>query len=208
MIVGLFGDIGSGKTIDGIKFIKELSDNGYKIYSNIGLTDIPYTRLTLDYLLDIVEKGKIVNEPEVYLVDEIILWGLDSRGGSSKISKVLSYFLLQTRKLSHGKEYDIGTYFIYTTQYPDLIDKRLWITTSIKISHFKFQEGENTYIIRYWYIKKLMKIITRKDIFLANPYFKYYDTKEIVKIATTNRYDKYKKPIDTTQKKIINWEEA
>jgi hypothetical protein len=208
MIVGLYGDIGSGKTINGIRFLKELSDKGYKIYSNITLLDIPYTNLTLDDLLDIVEYGKIVNEPEVYFIDEIILWGLDSRTGSSKISRILSYFLLQTRKLSHGKEYDIGTYFIYTTQYPDLIDKRLWIATTIKISHFKHKTTNGTFIIRYWYIKKLMKIIQKIDLFKADNYFKYYDTKEIVRIQKTDRYNKktdlskYK-----TQKKIVDWGE-
>lgn len=201
MIIGLFGSVGSGKTADGIKFIKMCYERGYKIYSNTGLNNIPFTPIDLDYLLDIVEVGHEVTQPELFFIDEIILFGLDSRNGG-KVAKILSYLMLQNRKLSFD-EHNKPTYFIYTTQYSDLIDNRLWKTSEVKINHFKIQTHRATYIFRYWYIKKNMRTHAYIDYFIGDNYFKYYDTKQIIKVAKTNRYEKNKKSIDLIKQKTL-----
>ena len=191
MIIGLFGDVGSGKTVNGIRFIVDsLINRGYKIFTNLNLTGIEFTYITIEDLLDIVEKGHEVVCPEAYILDEIILLGLDSRHGS-KVSQILSYLMLQNRKLSFNEKTH-PTYFIYTTQYPDLIDNRLWRTSEIKISHFKIEYNDKTYIFRFWYIKKFKGIVTKIDYFIADPYFKYFNTKQIVKVSHTDRYKNYK----------------
>lgn len=186
MIIGLFGDVRSGKTVSAVKLLWGLYKGGYRVYSNMSLK-FPYTPLSTDYLINIVEGIETPDENAVYFIDEITLI-LDSRSsGTSKINRIISYFLLQSGKI--GRDKDIGTYVIYTSQYPDLIDKRLWLTTNIKISCMKQKFYDKTVIMQYWYIKKTLHILTKIEFIIADDYFKYYDTKQVIRIEKT-KYDK------------------
>lgn len=121
MILGYFGNVGQGKTYGAVVELKRLHDLGYIIYSNTWLI-FPYKELTLDFILDIVEKNLSLPDDCVFFIDEISIW-LDSRCSMSKRNRIISYFLAQTRKL--GKNKDFGLILLFTVQFSHMIDKRL-----------------------------------------------------------------------------------
>lgn len=178
MIIGLFGDLGQGKTLSAIRLLTHKYAEGYSIYSNIGLS-FPYTNLTMDMMIDIAKGLATVPERSVFFIDEITLY-LDSRNsGTGKINKLISYFLLQTRKLG---DQDVGLYFFYTTQFPRLIDIRLWLLTTIKIVCNKDEFMNEKIFTNTWIIDKINGVIIEKEYFLGKDFYKFYDTKQIVRI--------------------------
>lgn len=189
MIIGLLGDLRSGKTLTAVKELKKLYDNGYNIYSNIHL-NFPSKKITLEQLEKIVETGHGFGDDDaVVFIDEIHIW-LDSRVSVSKRNRIVSYFLLQTGKL--GKSSDYGMIFIYTTQYADLIDKRLRKPTII--SGFCEKHEINTDgLKRKIFVVEWHKIVNgeehiRKECYFGEKYYPLYDTREIVKMEKSS-YD-------------------
>lgn len=183
MIIGYFGDIGSGKTTALCRQAVDLYNDGYDVYTNLDLT-IPTHSLTPDDLLDIVEKGIVFPNPTVFCIDEIALY-MDSRN-LSKTTRILSYVILMNRKLSQGK---YTFYLLYTTQYPRLIDIRLWLFTTIKgVCEFADLDDLQIVLITFHY-DSIMGEDVWEDAFIANDYFKYFDTYQIIKLPKS-RYDK------------------
>ena len=129
MIIGFFGNMCDGKTLNAVIKLKEYYDRGYVIYSNTWLS-FPYVSLLSKDLIDIAEGKKELPFNCAMFIDEIHVW-LDSRVSGSKKNRIISYFLLQTGKM--GSDADIGLILIYTTQYYHQIDKRLRSTTCIAI---------------------------------------------------------------------------
>jgi hypothetical protein len=77
MIIGYYGNVRQGKTYGAVLELFLLWLKGYVIYSNTWLA-FPFKILTLDYLLDIVEKDLNIEDNAVFFIDEIPIW-LDSR---------------------------------------------------------------------------------------------------------------------------------
>lgn len=183
MIIGYFGDLGSGKTLSMVKMLHTLWERGYTIHTNVGVS-FPHKPLEIDYMIDIVEGNATIEDKSVFAIDEMAVY-MDSRN-LTKTNKIISYLLLQTRKLNSQ---ETGLYFLYTTQFPRLIDVRLWLVTAIKIVCTKNQFGEYTIINETWIIDRIQSSNVFYESFVANFYFQYYDTKQIIKIPKS-KYDK------------------
>lgn len=185
MIYGFCGQIRQGKTLSAVREIMKYYHEGKTIYSNIRLS-IPYKPLTIDMLIDAVENDKNIFDPDsICLIDEIHIW-LDSRTSASKRNKIVTYFLLQTGKM--GIESDFGLILIYTTQWTDQIDKRLRHLTEVLIECEKKEFDGYKIFINHVTMFKGTKLIQYSDCFFGEEYYKFYDTKEIVR-QEKSRYD-------------------
>lgn len=186
MIIGFFGNVRQGKTLGAVAELKNLYDNGYTIYSNTFL-NFKYKPLDMDFLFDIVEKELDIEDNAVFFIDEIHIW-LDSRISGSKRNRILSYFLLQSGKL--GKNTDYGLIMLFTSQYPDQIDKRLRHTMDIGVQCEKIIYKNIKLFLQTRYIYKGDKSFSYRKI-LQNPeiLYKLYDTRKRIKVVLTDRYD-------------------
>lgn len=184
MIIGLMGDPRSGKTLTAVRECERLYNQGYNIYSNIKL-NFPSKTITLKQLENIVEHGKgFGDDNAVVFIDEIHTW-IDSRASQTVRNRIISYFLLQTGKI--GKSKDFGMIFLYTTQYPDLIDKRLRKPTVISGFCEKIDVSGEKIIQVEWHWIRNGEEIMRTERFFAHHYYNLYDTREIVSLEK----DKY-----------------
>lgn len=91
------GDIGSGKSLLCCYFAMVGHSMDKTIYSNLHFK-FPYQKLLLEELVDL-KTGEIILDLQdaVVIIDEAYLW-LESRLSTSKRNRIISYFLLQSRK--------------------------------------------------------------------------------------------------------------
>ena len=161
MIIGINGDIGSGKTVLAVFFAYLLKLKGYRVMSNVrikfpdGTEAEPIDTKNLDKLDHCVI---ILDEAHIYL---------DSRRSASKTNMTTSYFILQTRKR--------GIILIYTAQLGTSVDKRLR-----NVQDFNIVAIKNKQFFKYVVSSQTSerRITIRKDKF--KPIFKMYDTNEII----------------------------
>lgn len=170
MIYGFIGDIGQGKTLSMIRIAYTLYKQGHKIYSNIKL-NFPFEYFTLSDIIKYAENDKTFKNA-VFIIDEAHIF-IDSRNSMSKKNLIISYFILQTRK----KDVTL----LYTTQYFHQIDKRLRASTNAIIECYYKNINNNPIALNIINIMKNNNIIIKKDIFNPKPYFKLYNTYEVVK---------------------------
>lgn len=176
MIAGFIGKMGSGKTLSMVRETLKYYKQGYKIYSNFHLK-IPYEPLDFSTLFKMAENQEDLKNV-VILLDEVHIL-LDARSGMRKENKVVTFWLNQTRKM--------GVKLYYTTQHEDQIDKRLRFGTDF----FVFCEG-----IKYLkdngkeYFIAVNRITDgdnyREEVYIGNPFFRYYDTNEVVSFLETS----------------------
>lgn len=161
MIIGINGDIGSGKTVLAVLFAYKLKQKGYRVMSNVkikfpdGSTSEPIDTKNLDKLDHCVI---ILDEAHIYL---------DSRRSASKNNMTTSYFILQTRKR--------GIILIYTAQLGSSVDKRLRNVQDYNIVAIK-DKRYFKYVVSNQTTEKTL--ILKKEKF--KPVFKMYDTNEII----------------------------
>lgn len=178
MLIGIEGNIGSGKTVYAVRCAKLDSDRGLKIVTNLTLQNIPYETFDIEKFLNNEESEKLKNA--TVILDEITVY-MDCRLGSSKQNLLMGYLVLQSRKR--------GLNIIYTTQNLDLVDyKRLVKYTNIVVyaqpvyitdNDGKIKELEH---YRHYTIVDLRKYrdnITQIHLKIS-PYYKYYDTDQII----------------------------
>ena len=171
MLIGVLGGFGSGKTLLLAVFGYKLSFNPkYVVYSNFRIKNVEY--LTPRKLLDINPKEK----KAVILLDEVYSW-LDSRVSISKINRILSWVVLQSRK----RNMDI----IYSAQLGSSVDLRLRDMTDIIIYceclGNPVKPKGFAYLIEW---QKGFRNLRRRFFFsfkTASKFFDVYDTREIVK---------------------------
>lgn len=184
MIICIYGGQGSGKTLFLVKKGFEAHKQGRKVYSNFALN---YPHEIIDFE-DLVECN--LNKA-VVLLDEAHIWGLDARSSMSKVNKKLvGGFIPQVRKQ--------GVDLFATSQFPRQLDVRLRENSDYAF-HMK----------KYLYDRKNKKLVdvtqsqqfSAEDImlvevafmrnedgkdgvfrFIANDFYKLYDTKEVVKL--------------------------
>lgn len=171
MIIGYVGTRGRGKTLSCVREAYEHYLKGYTIYSNINLNKKYFkTWFKLDgqMLVDWVEGDKQFKKA-FFILDEVHVY-LDSRMGMSKRNIIISYFILQTRK----RDVRLG----YTTQFYNQVEKRLRQPTEVIV---ECQNYNNKGIIINRNIVYVLELNHKfQQQFIANDYFDFYDTNEIV----------------------------
>jgi len=123
MIVGIVGQMGSGKTLSMVFFAYHYQKQGKKILSNFRVR-FPHRIITKK---DIIEYGKGCSkelEDTLICLDEVQIM-LDSRLHAKKGNRLISYMLLQSRKRSVD--------WFYTTQQFHNVEKRLRENTDLII---------------------------------------------------------------------------
>lgn len=187
MLIGIEGNIGSGKTLYAVRCAKRDSDRGIKIVTNLNLIGIPYETFDINQFLDNKYSESLKNA--TVILDEITVY-MDCRLGSSKQNLLMGYLVLQSRKR--------GLNIIYTTQDLDLVDyKRLVKYTNIvvyaqpiytKDIEGKVVEQENYRNYTLVDLRKKKDNITQFNMKIS-PYYKYYDTDQIIEplVKLTNK---------------------
>jgi hypothetical protein len=188
MIIGYFGNVRQGKTLSAVRELYKFHLLGYTIYSNTPLS-FDYKPLTLDYLLDIVEKDLNVEDNSIFFIDEITLWA-DSRISAGKRNRIVSYFLLQSGKLGNNTDY--GLILLFTAQFTHLIDKRLRHTLDIGVQCKKILFKGDKYFIQERHVFKGDKSYCQSRIFKGTKQlYELYDTRKKIKVEK----DRYKEDI-------------
>lgn len=166
--IALIGDTGGGKTVTLTALGKMYAQMGYKIFANYTLIDTEYEHIEFN---DIVDFPEYLHDG-VILIDEAHI-GTDAYAFFTQRVKEITKFATQTRKRR--------LIFIYTTQVFTQTAKRLrdlttYIiycdTTEIK-DLFRLMVHDRT-IDNQGYLKTLY--------LHGRPFFKYYDTNEIIEL--------------------------
>lgn len=175
MIIGIEGGLGTGKTIIMVRYLLKDYLNELKLFTNFGLKNIDYNKL------DVLEIMKNENLSGVSIgIDEITVF-LDCRKSGSKMNRILSYFILQTRKRN------VNLYF--TTQSFNYIDRRMLEHTDIRVlcRHIYNENNEVVPNIKSYSIIDCRDIssgvadIPIHRIYLdISKYYTFYDTNEVI----------------------------
>lgn len=195
MIEMYYGNVRQGKTFGAVIRLFLLWLDGYTIYSNTWLA-FPFKPLTLDYILDIVEKDlEIPEDKPVFFLDELGVL-LDSRTSMSKRNRIIGYFLSQSGKLSKVNT-DYGLILIGTCQFEELLDRRLRKYTDKKIESEKFvYKGEKAFFQTIT-VYRGKKSYQYNNILVGSPkLYALYDTRKKIRYEK-DRYSKDKDNINT-----------
>ena len=101
MIVGITAQqgqrLGSGKTLFAVLYVyrlyRKLKKHGYKVYSNISLYGIPYTRITRLGELSGIDKA-------IILLDDVYKW-VDAYRHASRMNTLVTVLGTESRKAHH-----------------------------------------------------------------------------------------------------------
>ena len=166
--------MGSGKTLSLCRQVYREYKKGKKVISNMHF-NFPYTPLTIEMLLEYDREDTDLQDC-VLVIDEAHIY-LDSRTSVSKKNRIISMFLVQTRKKN--------VHLYYTTQYFDQVDKRLRqnsdVVTRCRTIPYK-QVGKVLIKITYntMMIKEEFGYRTKKTFFISNPFYNMYDTNQVI----------------------------
>lgn len=188
MLYGIIGKKGAGKTLFLTYLLKKYSDsdNKVKIYTNYTLKGINFEEINFKEIFknDIEIKNAIVGIDEIYLI-------ADCRTSMTKMNKLISYLLYQTRKA--------GVDIFYTAVSYSTIDIRLRRGTdgiffpNLYVDGKKVLNPESLTRIKMDQIIKRGCLIQLKGLFhteyathnfsVDNPqnYFKYYSSYQMIK---------------------------
>lgn len=172
MIIGIHGDLGSGKTAIMTLLAYFFYKNGYKVMSNYGLK-FPHETIDVNNVED--------NYNYVVCIDEMTTI-LDGRNSSSAFNKDFSYFVLQSRKRN--------IILIYTAQFKDSVDKRLRNLQDYII--YCIKRNSKLY---YYLMPSSETSVKRASILLKSiipTLKKLYDTNEIIKPINLKRISEKK----------------
>lgn len=184
-IIAYIGGIGSGKTLSMVKYAYEKYLSGRDIYSNLRL-NFPDKKGSgkIEYLNGKFFKdyttSKFNVRNAVILIDEAHVF-LSCRNSMSNTNKIFSRFITQARKRSVD--------MVYTTQDKSAllfidsgqVDKNLRRLTDFIVfcnNLNKTFSGGKEYFVQTMHDNYGIKLSMKK--FLGNPYFKLFDTNEII----------------------------
>ncbi|HJZ24278.1 MAG TPA: AAA family ATPase [Candidatus Babeliales bacterium] len=190
MIYIIVGQQGSGKTLLAVKELLSYHRKKYKIISNVNLLGVKH---------DIIDYDKVVNceyDKAVVFIDEIHQL-LPARGSMSKKSiAIVDGFLSMIRKKK--------VILIGTTQYERKMDVRLRMEKDYLIMCERYICINNSFqkASPDFFDSNVPAIISckahcifdqsRQDFFfIANHYYKYYDTRQIILIRKSKKEDKH-----------------
>ncbi len=164
-VIAYVGPRGSCKTLFAVATMKTYQSEGYKIFSNITLFDIPYTKV------DFLQLSKF---PEwlrdgIVVMDEMTL-GADAYNFLHKQVRDITKFVVQIRKRN--------LMFIYITQDFSTIAKRLRGQTDY---YYEFHAGSigGTSQINVFNLRNQFEFIQTIP-FDGRNYFDFYNTNEII----------------------------
>lgn len=198
MIIGLLGNIGSGKTTT---IVKEIIDKKQYAFTNFNLKNMKkYYRIKVS---DVILKGEKLKDYKVnwkfwenvrlkhenysIYLDEIHNL-IHSRRAMSRINILMSKWLSQIRKILN----DHPTSHLYViSQTARKIDVDFRDLMQLVIECHKIQIKDKVYIKQYWYEGLDNYYENRsglKKVFLANKYFKFFDSKELVTFTDSEDY--------------------
>jgi hypothetical protein len=170
MLIGITGSLGSGKTLYMTRCLykEKLKREDCRLITNYKLNEVPFEYIDASELFEMKEKLKNT----IIGIDEFHIF-LDSRSSLTKKSKLLTYFILQSRHL--------GVHLYFTTQDIGQVDIRLRRMLDLLVYCRK------TYVDDYFKIRLIdyrdtMDIKQNEFIFHGQPYYDLYDTTEIVDI--------------------------
>lgn len=190
VVVGLVGEMRSGKTLLTAIMLHDDHVKGKPIISNFNLS-FPHEKLDVNSLdLAIRDKNTDYFDGKSIGIDEIHVF-MDARGAGQKRNKMLSYFLTQSGKLD--------TTIYWTSQFMRQVDVRLRLNTQIlyKIRRYIIHKGQKVALrqddkrtdflidAHKYFLRdspKGMVFLYQKTITLKNPskYFSLYDTRQRV----------------------------
>ena len=165
MIIVLEGPMGSGKTLSATAFaIIDYYELGRKIVANYHLQGLDFTYFSYEQFVEWMKCNETLNDTSVIL-DEGYLFA-DSRMSQSGLSKLFTYFMLQTRKR--------GVDLYITTQQFRNVDIRIRMNANVRgICRYNAKTQVSTI--------RLIDLRTgiRRPVRIYGPdFFCYYDTKE------------------------------
>lgn len=174
------GTVGGGKTLSMVyEAYKYYKYRGYTVYANFGLR-FPHIKLTKEKFDELIGSPDGLQNA-VVLIDECHIW-LDSRSSMRKKNKMITYFILQTRKRN--------VRLLATTQHLHQVDKRLRDTVDILVfcknvsnnTSLVSKEGQTWIQQEYLFQWKEMQR-PMKHLLYGNPVFPLFDTTEVVSLA-------------------------
>lgn len=171
-IIGIEGNIGSGKSVALTYFgLEEYFLLKKPIFSNFHLKgNIPHKVISFEDLIDMATR-KVELKRAAILLDEAHIW-IDSRTSASKLSRVFTYFVLQT-----GKQ-DINLY--WASQRLSQVDLRLRQQTDIAVNVTKKNE--------VYHVLNMVNTHTGaedKQTIYGPDVYPFYDTHEIIAMGRT-----------------------
>lgn len=175
MIIGIEGGIGTGKTVLMTRYLKQDEKKGHNIYSNYKLKNMKFTLIDMSKILDMHDNEFNLTNCSLG-IDEITVFA-DCRKSGSKLNRLISYFILQSRKRN------VDIYF--TTQNLNLIDFRLLDYMDFQIYCQKVFDKSGKQILGYgkytiFDLRDIRNVRASKFILNFKKYYKYYDTFEVV----------------------------
>lgn len=174
MIIGFVGPRGQGKTLLMSARLRRRYRRGYKILTNYEV-NFPHGSLNAKKLVEMGEELKncAIGVDEIHVL-------LDSRNSMSNRNKMITYFILQTRKRN--------VVLFFTTQDYGQVDVRLrrntdfWVEC-IRITKIHSVTGKKIKTNKFLY--KIYEGLTGRllDIRLINgeQFFGIYDTQEVIR---------------------------
>jgi len=168
-ITAILGNRGSGKTCFMTFLAHEYHKKGKRIFANYHLIDIPYEYMSFSKMATLPDE---LNDALV-LTDEMHM-GADSYDFMKNSSRAFSTFATQLRKRR--------VHWYYTTQIMTQVAKRIRTQTDYIITMVNTKkEGvfEASVYDRHDY-DELFGTPKKNFLFDGKPYFKFYDTNEVV----------------------------
>ncbi len=160
-IVGFVGDMGGGKTLYMTAKGYEKQTAGYNVFTNYGVK-FPHQKLNAEVL----EAMSTDLQDCVILGDEFHIV-VDSRNSSTGRNKIISYFILQTRKR--------GVHLYFTTQDAGQVDLRL----RRMVDYWVKCKRVGKHLFRYEILKRNGDTLGIKVID-GRKYYHLYDTTETI----------------------------
>ena len=174
-IIGITGNLGSGKTLIATFFAySDWYSDKRMVYSNYKLS-FPFSYLSIKVLKELFDKKNL--KVADFIIDEMQIF-MDSRNSGSERNKLMSYWVLQTRKRKVN--------LIYTTQFYGQVDVRLRNATATRVECVNFGTYENPDL--EFTISKRAEVgdeiffVPVKRFRLSDPerFFELYDTDETI----------------------------
>lgn len=194
-VVGYYGSVGSGRTLGAvIQIVKELKSGKYDgVLSTLKLNDLPSEPLTLEALFT---EGKIPCNKIIFIDNADITW-LDSRASMSKVNKLMSYFMYQSRKGNNK--------VIFTAIDPRNIDIRIRNQTVFLRCSYEKNRSPRFTLGR---IHRNGDVTVYRHIRREKKYFKYFDTLEIPNRPFIKSEEAYNQEVEEFLKKFdVNTED-
>lgn len=193
MILGAGGNLSGGKTVTFIRFLLEGHKEGKRIISNIKLIGIPYTFMTFEKFIEILQKYR---EDQAMLQkifsNSIMFWDearnlVSARKSTTNLNEMVTSFLMMAGKL------DCDVYYTFQVL-TSMIDLQLREITNFFLDCTRIDTKGKPIIGKPRILTEKVFILVRlmvyqkeelvwtgkKFVYDPSPYYQYYNTREIV----------------------------